>query len=148
VTEVWQECPGCGLSVPPAVFEKPHFAPAGQPCAFVVTHIRRYMPDEVWEGMITSDDEEERVTRVDFGPDEESAVTQVVEYLRDEGLTEYSSYPNYQPHGWWMMPDSRPSGWDGNYTGRREELSAHLFGLTAQERMQVWREMREGALNG
>lgn len=61
--------------------------------------------------------------------DTPQAVAKVtVEQLRELGCTEYSSYPHWQPHGWYSaQPYLHP------YTGKHEGITAHLHGFSEEE---------------
>jgi hypothetical protein len=62
-------------------------------------------------------------------------LAEVAEWLRGEGVQSPSESAPYRPHTWLSLADgSRPHGWDGNYTGAFEELSAHMSsGFTERE---------------
>lgn len=55
-------------------------------------------------------------------------VEATVAMLKLWGYTEYSSYPDWQRHGWYS-----PEPYIHPYSGEREERSAHLEGFTDDE---------------
>lgn len=61
--------------------------------------------------------------------DEENPVEAAAELLQNEGLTEFSSSPNFVPNGWYSNPDG------GNMTGRPH-------GFTEQEEREIWAIIR------
>jgi len=137
--QVWKSCPACDLGVPAEAFANPHYRPGTRtPCVFLVVNTKVYHPDSIVDGHITESRGREEVIRFSFRTSDD-LVSLVVAELDKRGLIEYSSHPHYQPKGWYSYKDgfvlASPFG---NYTGEREEASAHLFGFTGQEKMRVW----------
>lgn len=53
-------------------------------------------------------------------------LTEVRDFLDQNGLTEPSATDPHDLNTWLMLPDgTQPHGWDGNYTGRTETVTAH-----------------------
>lgn len=61
-------------------------------------------------------------------------LVEVVDFLKSRGLTEASDTA-YSPATWLQLPDgTQPHGWDGNYTGKTEQVTAHRHtGFTDRE---------------
>lgn len=105
------------------------------------TYTTAFDPDDIADGEIPRDDVTEDT--IDCTPDnwdlddDVTAVMKAVEALQDAGLTEPSCSPvslQSCSHLWFSLVDgSQPSGWDGHYTGRLEEVSAHPEGFTPEE---------------
>lgn len=134
----FRTCPvaACGRQALAAQLRDPHTVPGTlKPCASVIITRRRFMPDDVHDGEISTDyepDEVHALTTIEG----EDFVSQAVTLLASEGLTEFSSWPEFQTNGWYSNPDGSPIV--DNYTGEREEASAHLYGFTEDEKYQVW----------
>lgn len=129
-------CPvGCGREALAGQLQEPHRVPGTViPCVGVLIYRHRFMPDDVRDG--DTGDRSGELPEVHKLTTEVMLVEQVVSLLASEGLTQFSSEPDFQPNGWWSQPDG--SVIVNNYTGEREEASAHLYGLTLAERNEVY----------
>jgi hypothetical protein len=108
----------------------------------------RYLPEDVVDGDIRSEDRDEETLTFDPEDFEEgdahTAALWAAKELRDRGLTEYSASGFQGQRGWYSLADgSQPSGWDGHYTGRLEQVTAHLEGFTDAEVERVYRAVAE-----
>jgi hypothetical protein len=118
---------------------EPHTVPGTlKPCVFLIITRRRFTDDDVHDGEIGTDYEPDEVHPL-LTASGESFVVQATRLLADEGLTQFSSWPQFQSHGWYSNPDG--STIVDNYTAEREEASAHLYGFTEDEKYQVWLEV-------
>jgi hypothetical protein len=141
-----QECPNpkCGVVLEhPGLYSEPHNRPDGQRCVFVRVFRAHFTEDDVCDGAIDYQDVTEDIADCLPDPawdDDDTPVTLASAAVDDAycgGKYGFSSYPHFDPHGWYSSPD-------GSYvidygTGMREEPSAHLYGFTDDEKEQVWR---------
>lgn len=78
---------------------------------------------EPWE------EEQDEPTEIDSWDDVHTFATlrECADWLDREGLSHPSDFPGpFDSRTWLLLADGeRPHGWDGNYTGRREEVTAH-----------------------
>lgn len=126
------QCAQCGLTgqVRAPLYAEPHERAdrPGTPCVYVRMYSRHFLPEDVVEGDIVSDDVHQRV--FDCTPDEEdTTVAQAVRAITDEGLTfEGSTSWASDPEGSYVLD---------HYTGERVERSAHLYGFTEDEEAAI-----------
>lgn len=134
--EALVKCPiyGCGREALAGQLQEPHTVLGTVfPCTGVLIYRHRFMPDDVRDGDTGPRDSTPEVHKLTT---EVMLVEQVVSLLDSEGLTEFSSWPDFQPHGWYSQADG--SVIVNHATGEREEVSAHLYGLTLSERNEVF----------
>ena len=129
------DCPQCGQHGPAGWASEPHNRPDGRRCVFVMIYRRRYLPEDVVDGDITSDDVSEQV--IDCLPDADQSETpaELASEALDDVGGEPSNYP-WCPGSWYSHPDGSVTV--NYYTGEREEPSGHLYGFTMDEEQAVW----------
>lgn len=86
----------------------------------------RYRIDDIVDGDIPNDDVREEVTT--FGAYD--TLDDVIRWLTDAGLTDYSSFPDWQPGGWYVDPDG---SWPDYATGKECKPSGVLAGFEEWE---------------
>jgi hypothetical protein len=124
-------CVQCGATgqVDAPLYARPH-PRADQPdtpCVYVRVVDRRYLPEDVHEGDITSDDVRQNVIDCTAVAGT-TAVDEAVRAVRDLGLT-------FEGGDWASDPDGSR---DVDYaTGERSEVSAHLYGFTDDEQLEI-----------
>lgn len=89
----------------------------------------------LWHGMSVDEPPEPASLEPDEWDLEDrlTAVDKAVDFLRDQGCTEYSSSP-FSPGGWWSSGYSTHN-WR---TGEERQLSCHLYGFSDAEQEQIW----------
>lgn len=131
-SEADARCPQCGRTGEwePPLYARPHRRAdlPGRDCTFVRLHERHFLPEDIVEGDIVSDDSRQEILDCS-DPDEESAVQAAIEHIRTAGLTFEGST------SWASDPDG--SCIVDHYTGERSEHSAHLYGFTEAEQEQI-----------
>jgi hypothetical protein len=136
--------PACGIVLDhPWLYSEPHSRPDGKRCVFVRVFRRRFTEDDICDGDIDYRDVSEEVTdcladpcRDDSDATPVTLAVAAIDAAYCGGKYGFSSYPYFDPSGWWLHPD-------GSYTvdygtGMREEPSAHLYGFTEDEAREIW----------
>lgn len=130
-SEADARCAQCGLTgqTRPPLYALPHTradAP-GVPCKYVRIYDRRFLPEDVVEGDITSDNVREEI--VDCTEGDWDSIDIAIPAITEEGLTfEGSTQWASDPEGSQIVD---------HYTGECSERSAHLYGFTEAEHAQI-----------
>jgi hypothetical protein len=132
------DCPrDCGYAAPGGLVGKPHDSPrTGGRCVFLLFIGKTFLPEHVHEGYVNYSSTVEHFVPV--GP--VHLIDEALTALADHGTTEYSS-SEWQRYGWYTDPDRSQLVDDS--TGERVETSAHLWGFTEPESLELWERVKQ-----
>ncbi|MEO6733767.1 MAG: hypothetical protein ABIN01_21265 [Ferruginibacter sp.] len=73
-------------------------------------------------------------------------LSEVADWLDKQDLRSPSSSPEFSLRTWLSLDDgTRPHGWDGNYTGKTEAITAHPSGFSEREWLAVLNRLVHGS---